>query len=157
MRRDGAAAGIVCVVDAERAVRRMVECFNAMDADGGSGLPLDDIYDPALVWHESATSLSPGGRSGGIDALRAALEFERVLCQNRRIDVCDVVTAGDRIAVRYRWSGTIAAELGAGMPRIGDRVYVDNALFMRIEGGRVVEVSRVLAEPVIEAGASTNP
>ena len=50
----------------------------------------------------------------------------------------DVMTDGDRVAIRYRVQGTHKDEL-MGVPATGNKVDVEGQSFFRFENGRVVE------------------
>ena len=136
-------------MDAEGAVRRLVDAQNAMGSDGSGIDEIVALYHRDLVWRECPTSLAPSGRAGDLAGARAALKFDATLFTDRVITVHDLVAVGDHAAVRYTWSGTVAVDLGAGMARVGARVHVESATFLRLVDGLIAEVSEIRAEPVV--------
>jgi steroid delta-isomerase-like uncharacterized protein len=109
------------------ALERAVEHMNAGSLEGYMELYSDDLtlhgYPPGVE-----------GKAGA-NAFYAA--FRKAL-PDVNLTIDDVVSEGDRVAVRYTIRGTHSDEL-IGVPATGWRVEVDGQSFFRFEDGRVAE------------------
>jgi steroid delta-isomerase-like uncharacterized protein len=95
---------------------------------------LEELLSPDFRAHDPT---APGGLvSRG--AIREVLEQIRVTFPDIRREVCDYVTQGDKIAVRWRTIGTHRGPF-AGMAPTGRQVVVTGITFYRIAGGRIAE------------------
>ena len=51
----------------------------------------------------------------------------------------EIITAGDKVVVRFIARGTHTGDLGMGLPPTGDKVEVSSIVIYRIENGKIVE------------------
>jgi ketosteroid isomerase-like protein len=74
-------------------VRRFVDAFNLLEVDS-----MVDYYDPDVELHEWPTA--PGARSyHGVDGVRSALENWFEVWEWMRVEIVDIVDAGDSVLV----------------------------------------------------------
>jgi steroid delta-isomerase-like uncharacterized protein len=114
------------------AVRRLIdECVNTHRAD------LLDAHVTADVRVHAAT---PGGApdTEGVEELRTAFSSFRSVFPDLHITVEDVVSDGDRVALRWTAQGTHAGEL-AGVPATGRAVRWGGIDVYRFDRGRIAE------------------
>ena len=109
------------------AVERAVDAFNRRDLDAYFAL-----YDPSAAFHGMP------GDAADVPAGRAFYESAYAGLPDVRLDVREVVADDERVAVRYRVSGTQTGEF-LGVPPSGRRVEIDGLTLLRFDGDRVVE------------------
>jgi len=107
-------------MDHAASVRRVYDLINAGDIEGFGDMLADD-----LVEHEETPGLAPT-REGVMDFFR----MSRAAFPDMRMDVEDVVAAGDKVVARARLTGTHHGEF-MGMPATGKRVDVQLIDIMR--------------------------
>lgn len=78
------------------------------------------------------------GQDPGIDGYKGGVAMMRAAFPDLSLDVHDIITEGDRVAVLYTLHGTHHGEL-MGVPASGQRVSSDGMVFARIRDGRVIE------------------
>jgi steroid delta-isomerase-like uncharacterized protein len=78
------------------------------------------------------------GQQLGIDGYKGGITMMRAAFPDLFLDLQDIVTEGDRIAVRYTLHGTHDGEL-MGIAGSGKRVSSAGMVFARLEDGQVVE------------------
>lgn len=94
-----------------------------------------ELYHEDVDWRELPTQYSPDGRSGDLSALREGVRWGQAMFVDRRIDLHDILEAGDQCAVRYTWEGTVAtAELP--VPK-GTRLRAAVAQFIAVRDGKI--------------------
>ena len=107
-------------MDHAASVRRVYDLINAGDIEGFGDMLADD-----LVEHEETPGLAPT-REGVMDFFR----MSRAAFPDMRMDVEDVVAAGDKVVARARLTGTHHGEF-MGMPATGKHVDVQLIDIMR--------------------------
>jgi ketosteroid isomerase-like protein len=109
--------------------------FAALEA-GATGEVLAAFYAPEVVQEEFPNRLTPQGARRDLTAiLDAAARGQRVMA-SQRYEILHAVADGDRVAVEFRWSGTLAvavASLAAGAAMRGRF-----ACFLEFRDGRIV-------------------
>ena len=109
------------------AIESAVAQMNAGNVDGYLELYADD--------------LTVHGYPPGVEGKAGVSEFYRSFrnaFSDFELTIEDVLTDGDKVAVRYRLRGTHSDEL-MGVPASGKPVDVEGQSFFRFENGRVVE------------------
>ena len=109
------------------AIESAVEKMNAGDVDGYLELYADNVtvhgYPPGVEGKEGITEFYRAFRNA-FEGFQLAVE--------------DVMAEGDKVAVRYRITGTHSGEL-MGVPGSGNEVDIEGQSFFRFENGRVAE------------------
>jgi len=120
------------VVDVLELTRRY---FAALEA-GAVGEALAAFYAPEVVQEEFPNRVTPHGARRDLAAiLDAAGRGQRVMA-SQRYEILHAVADGNRVAVEFRWSGTLAvpvASLSAGAVMRGRF-----ACFLEFRAGRIV-------------------
>ncbi len=125
--------------------RQVVERHFALYNDGtpdiyGTDRFLEVWSDDAII-NLPATTFEPASRLEGKEQFRAQHDVVAGRMRNRRIEIREIVEAGDRVAVRYRfWASTTNDR--PGMPG-GTVLYFEGADFYRVADGLIVESSVV--------------
>ncbi len=124
--------------EAEAIARRWIDLYNDGTPDFyGSGRVMD-LYAEDCAWTESPSGLAPDGRSGSLAALREAMKLSQSIMVDRRAELLDLVAAGERAAMRYRWSATVTAD---GFPFApGTRIGMDVTAFLTVRNGLIVAI-----------------
>lgn len=102
---------------------------------------LDELLAPSYVNHTPSTPNPPPGPSG----LKPIVAAFRTAFPDLRFTILDVVTEGERVAVRVRMEGTQDGPL-FGIPPSHRRVSVDQINIELFREGRIVEHWRVTDE-----------
>ncbi len=132
--------------DAALVAHRWIELSNQAASAGADGSDrLLELYAPDVLWVESPTVWFPEGRSGGLAEVRAALAAARLALRDRRADLHDVIADSTQAAMRYTWSGVVAAD-GLGIP-VGSPLSMEVAAFLLVRNGRIVELREILSAP----------
>lgn len=103
--------------------------LNAGDVDGY----ITTLYAPEAVFHGFPPAFSPDrdGIAEFFRALRAGMPDATIAAE-------DLLTDGDRVAVRFTLTGTHTGEL-FGAPATGTRIDAEGIAIARFSGDRVVE------------------
>lgn len=105
------------------------ECWNQ-----GKLEVLEELLAPEFCAHDPTV---PGGLVSR-DAVRAVLTQIRAAFPDIRRELCDYVAQGDKIAVRWRVTGTHRAPFAGAAPT-GRQISVTGITFYRIKDGRIAE------------------
>ena len=90
----------------EEVVRR----YFAVVADlGSTGEQLDELLHPDAVFVEFPNAIAPEGHERDVAATMRGFAAGKQRLSAQRIDVHEILVAGDRAAVRSTWRGTIDA------------------------------------------------
>lgn len=120
--------------DVEAAVRR----YYATVADlSSSEAELRPLLDPQVRVVEHPNAITPSGAVRDLDDTLAGFRAGKALLRAQSFDVHEVLTAGDRAAVRATWSGTVGVD--AGPYRAGQQLTAHVAALLTVRDGRVVE------------------
>ncbi|MFC1947425.1 ester cyclase [Chloroflexota bacterium] len=92
----------------------------------------DEIVSPDYVYH------GPIGEFKGPEGLKQIVQMWRNAFPDGRFKVDDMVAEGDKVAVRYTWTGTHQGEL-MGIAATGKQVTMTAAYFYCFENGKEVE------------------
>lgn len=95
---------------------------------------LDELLTPDFQGHDPSSPTGVVSR----DQVRAILTQIRSAFPDVRREALDHVAAGDRVAVRWRVSGTHRGAFG-NIPPTGRRIDVTGITFYRLVGGRIAE------------------
>jgi steroid delta-isomerase-like uncharacterized protein len=106
-----------------------VGLLNAGDVDGY----ITTLYAPEAVFHGFPPAFSPDrdGIAAFFRALRAGVPDANIAAE-------DLLTDGDRVAVRFTLTGTHTGEL-FGVPASGEHIEAEGITIARFSGNRVVE------------------
>ncbi len=101
---------------------------------------LSGLLDPDVRFVERPNLLNPAGGTRDAQAIRASLEVGRGLLAWQSYDVRDSVAEGDRVVVRFRWTGELAADAGA--LRAGTRLSAWCVAHYELGNGRIVSIEQ---------------
>jgi steroid delta-isomerase-like uncharacterized protein len=110
-------------------VQRAVEAFNQGDQDA-----VDELFAANYVDHDPSRAGLPSGPEG----VKQAWGAFRAAFPDLQGTIEDMITEGDKVAVRGTISGTHQGDL-MGIPPTGRQVTVTLIDVNRIEGGKLVE------------------
>jgi ketosteroid isomerase-like protein len=105
-------------------------------AAGATGEALARFLAPDIEQIELPNRLVAGGARHDLSAMLAGAERGQRAVTGQRYDVVHAMVCGDRVALEVAWSATLRVPLGTLTP--GDTLRAHLALFLEIEGGRVV-------------------
>jgi ketosteroid isomerase-like protein len=91
--------------------------------------------DVRVVEHPNA--LVPGGAVRDLDQTLAGFARGKALLREQSFDVLEIVSSGERVAVRATWRGVIGAD--AGPFHAGQQLTAHVAAWLTVRDGRVVE------------------
>lgn len=110
-------------------VRRVVEeVWNK-----GNMTVADEHLSPDYVHHNL-----PPGTPHDREGYKQMVRMHHTAFSDFRLTIEDVVAEGDKVALRFNWSGTHKDEF-MGIPATGKKVMVTAMCMHRIEGGKEVE------------------
>jgi ketosteroid isomerase-like protein len=109
--------------------------FAALEG-GATGEALAAFYAPEVVQEEFPNRLSPLGARKDLAAILAAASRGQQMMAVQRYEILEVVASGDRVAVEFRWAGTLAIPVGS-LPA-GCEMWGHFAVFMEFRDGRIV-------------------
>jgi steroid delta-isomerase-like uncharacterized protein len=92
----------------------------------------DEIISPDYVYH------GPVGEFKGPEGVKQMVQTFRVAFPDGTFKIDDMVGEGDKVAVRYTWTGTHKGEL-MGIAPTGKEVTMTAAYFYHFENGKEVE------------------
>lgn len=85
---------------------------------------------------EHPNAITPAGAERGLVETLAGFRAGKALLSEQAFDVAEIITSGDRAAVRATWSATIGAD--AGPFKAGLRLRAEVAALLTIRDGTVV-------------------
>src|SRR5262245_25816329 len=109
--------------------------FAALEA-GATGEALAAFYAPEVVQEEFPNRLVANGARRDLAAILDAAVRGRKVMSAQRYEVLNVVVSGERVAVEFRWAGTLEVPLGP-LPA-GGEMRGRFAMFMEFRDGRIV-------------------
>jgi ketosteroid isomerase-like protein len=109
--------------------------FTALEG-GATGEALAAFYAPDVVQEEFPNRLSPLGARRDLARILAAAARGQQVMAAQRFEVLQAVASGDRVAVEFRWAGTLAVPVGS-LPA-GHEVRGRFVVFMEFQDGRIV-------------------
>jgi ketosteroid isomerase-like protein len=116
-------------------LERTRQYFAALEA-GATGETLAAFYAPEVMQEEFPNRLTPHGARRDLSAiLDAAVRGQQVMAA-QRFELLSLLADGDRVAVEFRWSGTLAIPIGA-LPA-GLTMRGRFAGFLEFRDGRIV-------------------
>jgi len=120
----------VSVEETKAVIRRLIEeVYNAGNLDVVDELVAPDVLNhPAVPQHQH-----------GIDGFKHVIEWVRDIGPDTHYDVDDIISEGDKVAVRMTVSGTHTGTL-RGIPPTGKRFSVDYVHWFRLAEGKVAEL-----------------
>ncbi len=92
----------------------------------------DEIISPEYVYH------SPTGEVKGPEGIKQMVTTFRTAFPDGRFIIDDMVAEGDKVAVRYSWTGTFKGEY-MGISPTGKKANLTSAIFYRFKSGKEVE------------------
>lgn len=113
--------------------RRFLEALNR----GAGTDELAAWFAPDVVQIEYPNRFVPGGARRDLAALQEASRRGRAVMASQEYEVLDALEDGDRVALRVRWLGRLAAKAGPLEP--GSEMRANFALFMTFRDGLIVE------------------
>jgi predicted ester cyclase len=116
--------------------RALVETLHALWSTGRLDL-IPEVYAAGFVAHFPKGWQEKESRDGHA-GIRAAIERLLAGFPDWHEEIQDMVIDGDKVAVRYRSTGTNSGAFG-GRPPTGRRIAVDELSIFRIADGRIAE------------------
>lgn len=117
----------------ERLVRDYLRALEG----GADEARLRSFFAPGVRQREFPNRLLDAGAERDLEALLAGSRKGRLVIQDQRYAVKQVLTAGDRVAIELDWSGELKVPLG-NTPA-GGTLRAHCAVFFRIEHGLIAE------------------
>jgi ketosteroid isomerase-like protein len=109
--------------------------FAALE-DGATGEALAAFYAPEAVQEEFPNRFTPQGTRRDLAAILDAAERGQKVMASQRYEILHTVADGNRVAVEFRWSGTLAVPV-ASLPA-GAEMRGRFACFLEFRAGRIV-------------------
>lgn len=94
-----------------------------------------ELYHEDVDWREMPHQYGPEGRSGDLSAQYEAVRWGQAMFADRRVDLHDILSAGDQAAVRYTWEATVATD-ELLVPK-GTRLRAAVAQFITVRDGKI--------------------
>ena len=113
-------------------IERYLALIADLDADPAD---VEDLVHPDARFVERPCLVSPSGQDRDREAALAGLAHGRDLLSAQRIEVRDHLVAGDRVATRAVWTGTLAR--AAGPLPAGTVLRADCSMFFTVRDGRI--------------------
>jgi ketosteroid isomerase-like protein len=117
------------------ALERMRRYFDALQG-GATGTELAAFYAPEVVQEEFPNRLNPRGVRRDLAAILDAAERGQKVMASQRYEILHALADGDRVAVEFLWSGTLAVAVGS-LP-VGAEMRGCFAAFFEFRDGRIV-------------------
>lgn len=111
---------------------------------------IGELLDPEMRFIERPNLFSPRGSERDRVQMLASLEQGRKLLREQRFDVVDHLVAGDTVATRVVWTGTLAIE--APPFAAGSRLRADSSMYFTFRDGRIVRQENYDCFHVQESG-----
>lgn len=109
--------------------------FAALEA-GATGDALAAFYASGVVQEEFPNRFTPHGARRDLAAILDAAQRGQKLMASQRFEILHAVAEGDRVAVEFRWSGTLAIAVGSLLA--GAEMRGRFACFLEFRDGRIV-------------------
>ncbi len=112
-----------------------------------------ELYAEDYVAEFAATPQSPARRTVGKQAGRETIASISLWCCDSHTEVHEAVAEGDRVAVRYTWTGLVTRDIPGFAA--GTKLRADGTDFFTVRDGLIVEVVDVMG-PILVAGDEEN-
>ena len=122
------------MADVESVVRRYYEVVADLSSDEAD---LRSLLSPEIEITEHPNPITPTGAVRGLEEAIAALRAGKALLREQVFDVHEVLTLGDRAAVRATWRGVVGVD--AGRFHAGQELVAHVAALLTVRAGVVVE------------------
>lgn len=109
--------------------------FAALEG-GATGEALAACYAPEVVQEEFPNRLTPHGARRDLAAILDAAERGQQVMASQRYEILHALADGNRVAVEFRWSGTLTIPVGP-LPA-GAEMRGRFACFLEFRDGRIV-------------------
>ena len=103
---------------------------------GATGEALAAFYAPEVVQEEFPNRVTAQGARRDLKAILDAAERGRKVMASQRYEILHAIADGDRAAVEFQWSGTLAVPVGS-LPA-GAEMRARCACFLEFRAGRIV-------------------
>ncbi len=120
------------ITDPEHVVRRYFEVVGDLSSTREDLLA---VLHPEVRVVEHPNAITPAGADRGLDATLAGFESGKALLSRQQFAVHEALVAGERVAVRATWRGTVARD--AGPFSAGEELEAEVAAFITVREGRV--------------------
>jgi ketosteroid isomerase-like protein len=117
-------------------VRELTRQYFAALERGAVGDALATFYTPDVVQEEFPNRLVPNGVRRDLAAILAAAERGQRAVTGHRYEILSLMADGDRVAVEFLWSGTLAVPVGS--LAAGSVMRGRFACVLEFQGGRIV-------------------
>lgn len=118
----------------EDVVRRYFATVSDLASDEAT---LRSLVAPDLRVTEHPNAITPRGAVRDLEETVAGFRAGKALLREQEFDVHEVLTSGDRAAVRATWRGVVGVE--AGPYRVGQELVAHVAAVLTVRDGLVVE------------------
>jgi ketosteroid isomerase-like protein len=127
-------------------VRRFADCWERLDWEG-----MAELVDPDVEQHGTVGGVEEGGVTRGVSEIRRDYEHVEAIWDEHRIEVQELIDAGDRVVVFQR-------EYQRGR-RSGVELVLDAAVLVDVRDGRIVRVQGFMERGAAldAAGLSAQP
>lgn len=117
-------------------VRGLTRQYFAALERGVTGDALAAFYDPEVVQEEFPNRLAPSGARRDLAGILAAAERGQAIITGHHYEILVILADGDRVAVEFAWSGTLAVPVGS--LAVGSVIRGRFASFLEFRDGRII-------------------
>lgn len=103
----------------------------------GDRAALLNLYAENAVQVEHPNRLKPNGDRRAPAKMAEDLARGKQMLREEHYELIEATAAGDRVALRVRWTGVLAVPVGALRP--GDEMVCESGIFLSFEGDRIAE------------------
>lgn len=131
--------------DALTTVARMLDLYNDGTPESYGSDRFVELFDPAADIEMLPSAQFPAGRRMSVDELREELTAVSARMVDRHVDVHETLADGERVVVRYTFSGTTTVD-APGTPA-GSRISMDGSDFYTVADGRITRYLQSVGMP----------
>ena len=129
-------------------VLRMIDLYNDHSPDVYVTERFLELYSETIVQEFVATARIPARRLVGKQAARENLAAISAWFRNSHTEVHEVVAEGDRVVMRYTWTGTVTRDMPGFAA--GSNVRADGSDFFTVRDGLIAEMVDVMGPVLLD-------
>ena len=117
-------------------VRELTRQYFAALERGATGETLSAFYDPEVVQEEFPNRLAPNGARRDLAGILSAADRGQGVVTGHRFEILSITADGERVAIEFVWSGTLAVPVGT--LAAGSVMRGRFASFLEFRDGRII-------------------